>query len=738
MKLAQRARPCPACARREPVLARWCGDCGAPLPATSPPTVLREGDDATPDRGPPPARRSQRRALSIAVVLLLVAAGGALAGAPVTGDPDLLGRIDETTGRSSLLPPADDVRLLWRRPVWSRIDVSGAPVAVRDVGVAALVAGEVVDTSGGATAVRWPEEAAPSHAGTILLVDGDEVVLADVRSGVVQGRSALRGAVTWRPVGHALGWVGGAAVLADVAGVLGAVDVDGTVRWVGDPAWTWDGTGDGSDWLVVTDAGGAVDRVLVVDGSDGTVHRAVGPAGSLHAPVVAGDTLVWVDPFGGQDRGLGHPVQVHGVRLDGSGRAWAVTDLPLTSGVPGAIRLTAVSDGVAVHYGTTGQSTTAVWLDPVDGARQGLVAVAGTGQTEDGWPVSTVVDDGVVHVDPVRRRVRFVERSGVVRWSVPAGAGEGVVGDGGVVLLRTPRWRTATITAGALRGSLLQVRTRLLEAATGGLRWDRVTDDIGVQRFVATMGGHVGVSGATSTVPLREQSWLELDSGRRRSGPGLAQDLLGPDGGTAQDALLLGRVQVGPSVLPVFALPDGRMLGPVTDRSGPTLGQLLEPMAAGAPSATAELADDDLAVHVGAASLTATSRSGTPRWRAEVPVVLHDGLAVLTSSLVVVVGRDGSLWALDRATGARRWAVMDRAVTALSAGGDKLVVGTGDGRVLVMDATGAVVQEVRAGRTAVGDVATIGGRVLATVGADVVGFGRGVFFVEPGDRVEVP
>ncbi len=730
VKLAERARPCPACGRREPPDAPWCGDCGAPLARGPGPTVLRVGDAPDSVEDAPPRRPALRRStLAAGVAVLVVAVAGVLAEPTVVGDPDLLGRIDETTGRTSLLPPFDDLQPLWRRPV----ELGTAPVPVprlHDLGGTVLVGGR----STSPRPVRWPTDVVPSPDGRVLLVSGDEVVVADAVTGAVRQRRALVGADGWRPVGPTLGWVAGAAVLPGTGGALGAVAPDGTVRWVGDPAWTWDGTGDGTDWLVVTSTGGAVDRLLVVDGRDGTVHRDVGPAGVVHAPVVQGDTLAWVDPYGSRDLGLGQPVEVHGLRLDGTGRVWAVTDLPPTSGAPDAVALTAVEGAVVVHYWSAGQSTAAVWLDPVDGSRVGEVVVSGTGRTDDGWPVAAVTTDGIVHVSPVRQEVRFVDRGGRVRWSQPTRADEGVLADGGVVLRRTPHWQTSAVAA---QGSLLETRLRLLDALTGDLLADRVTDDVAARRFVGVLRGLVGVSDAAGPVPLAQQLWLEPGSGRRSAGTGLAAALLDEAGDAARDAVLLGRVQVGASVRPVFALPDGRLLGIDPSELGPTLAQLLAPVGAGGAPSTPTLVDGDLAVEVGAAAVTATT-GGRTAWRATTPVVLDTDLAVLTSSLVVVAGRDGSLRAWGRDDGVRRWVRDDDHVTALTAGGDELVVGTDDGRVRVLDEDGAVLQDVRAGRMPVDDVAVVDGQVLVATGAHVVGFGRGAFFVEPADRVEVP
>lgn len=726
MRLAQRVRPCPACGRREPADARWCGDCGAPLAATGEPVALHL-DDLEPDLEVElPVPRPARRWGAVGLVLALALGAGLVADPAVTGDPDLLGRLDDTTGRSSLLPPTDDLQLLWRRPVDQLPVTPAGPVRVQDLDGHVVLGEQVVDLGGNAGSVHLPTGAVPSADGTLVVADGDEVVTLDVRTGQVRSRRALRAADSWQPRGAAIGWVAGAAVLRDAAGVLGAVGTDGAVRWVGEASWTWTPAGDGTDWAVVTATADPVDRVLVVDGIDGSVHRDVGPAGVVHAPVVHGDTFAWVDPFSGLDRGLGHPVEVHGIRLDGSGRVWAVTDLPPTSGVPQAVRLTAGDAGIAVHHWTAGQATTAVWLDPVDGSRTGLVAVGGTGRTDEGWPVATVQDDVLAHVDPIRREIRVVDLGGVVRWSIPAGAGEGLVADGDVLVVRTPP-----------RGTSLQSRLRVFDLDTGVLLRDRVSDDVERQTFAVTLADHVGVTSAPWPAAVGEHDWLHLDTGRRRSGGAIATAVVGDEVLGSGEAAVLGRVAEGATVSPVLRLPSGALVGSGEDGAATVQTLLAGGLPAGDAGVAATRADEAGRVVVGAAAVTLLDEDGARRWRVTTPVALRAEQTVLLDEVVVVVGWDGLARAHDRTDGTLRW-TGPAGATAVTAGGDAVVLGTVLGDVVVLGTDGRELQRVRAGIGVVEDVAVVGGRVLVAVGDDVVALGRGAVFVEPGDRVEVP
>lgn len=681
-RLATRAPTCPACGRRDPADARWCGDCGA---------LLGRGDDAASLhldvdelRAEPVAPHRHRGAWAAVLVVALVVTG-VVADPGTRADTDLLGRADDLTGRSSTLPPVDGLQLRWRRVVDAADAAGGGPVELVELadGTAVVDRRVVARTADGAAAsgeVLLPADMGrPDATGRLLLVVDDEVVTADAATGRVLRRAPVGPTADgWRPVGAALGWVAGAAVLADADGVIGAVTARGEVRWTGEPGWRWDGAGDGTDWLVVVAAPAGVgpERVLVVDGRTGAVHRDVGPVGTVHAPVVHGDVLVFVDPFSGIDRGLGHPVEVRGMRLDGSGRLWAATDLPPTAGTPTAVGVTPVEDGVAVHYWTTGHATVAIWFDAPTGTRLGSATVGGSGRTAEGWPVATVVGDAIAHVDPVRDSIRVVDRRGLVRWSVPALPGEGVVADGGTLLARTPP-----------RGTSLQSRLRLLDADTGATRWSRTVDSTEEQRLSAVHDGHVGLSSGGGPVPPRDQSWFALDSGRRRSGH-----------------TLLATVPVTPPVEVVPGL----------------------------------LADDQVRVTVTAGGLVARDEDGAVRWSRRSAVLLRRDLAVLLEDAVVAVGVDGRVRSWARADGRPRWTGPPDGVTAVTAGGDVVVVGTRDGEVLVLGAAGAVRQRLRAGWSPVEDVAVVAGHVIATVGQDVVAFGRGAAVVEPPDRVRVP
>lgn len=723
MAATRRVTTCPACSVRGPAGARWCGHCGAPA-ALAPVGHLVVDDEAGPgqqhpgDGAGPAGPRWRWVAVAVA---LAVGASWLLPGRAAT--TTLVGRLDVATGSSSTVPPVTDLQLLWRRVVDPVQTTGGTAPLARPLGEAVLLDGAVVGAHR-TTDVGVPD-LWPGPDGRLVVADGEEVVVADA-DGLVRTRSRLVGA--WRPVGGALGWVAGAAVLADHEGRLGAVGDDGTVRWVGEAEWTWDGGGHGSDWLVVGEPSG---RWVVVDGRTGDEVGDGGPVDRVHAPVVHDATLVWVDTADDPVPGVGHPVVVRGRALDGSGRRWVADGLQPTSGVPTSISLTPVADGVAVAYWSAGVGTTAVWLRADDGDEIARTTVGGSGATPDGWPVAAVVGDAIAHIDPVREELRVVSRSSQVRWAVPAGAGEGLVTAGDTVVVHTP---ATTFTS--------QTRVRGLDAASGEVRWLRITDSTVDQHVVGVLRGHVGVAAATGgPVPLRDQAWFDPDSGRRRSALRLASAALGSRFEADSDLTLLGGVAHARRVAPLFLLPDGagggQLLGPA---DGVVLPGRLDPApAAGTTMDDVTVADDDLAVRVGAAAVTArTATGGELVWRHDSRVVLRPDRSVLLPDAVVVAGVDGRLVALDRTDGGVRWTGPDLAVTAVTGAGDRVVAGTARGQVVVLGPDGDVEQVRDVGTGRVEDIAVVDRRVLATVGRDLVALGRGEAVVEPVDRVEVP
>lgn len=720
MATTRRGPACPACAVRGPGDARWCGHCGATVQELPGGTVLVRADadgSAADDGGDVPVSRWLGVAVLVAVGALWIAPREATT-------TTLVGRLDVATGQSSTSPPATDLQLLWRRVVDAVAPPDGVVPRVRPATAGVVLDGEVV--AGAATVDLGLPDLWPGPDGALVVADGHELAVAD-QHGAVRTAHALTG--SWRPVGGALGWVAGAAVLADADGRLGAVDPDGTVRWIGEPTWTWDGSGHGSDWLVVQQPAGRTARWVVVDGVSGEVLDDGGPVDRVHDPVVHGSTLVWVDVVDDPVVGLGHPVVVRGRSLDGSRRPWVVDDLQPTSGVPTAISLTVVDDAVAVSYWAVGLATTAVWLRAEDGEELARTTVGGSGRTPEGWPVAAVVGDAIAHVDPVREELRVVSRDSHVRWAVPARPDEGLATVGDAVVVHTP---STTFSS--------QRRVRVLDAAAGAVRWERVTDSTVDQVVVGQLRGHVGVAPtAPWPVPLREQAWFDPDNGRRRSALRLAASELGAPVEDGSDLTLLGGVARAGRVEPVFLLPDGtgagQLLGPGSggDWSG------APPAGTEVGAATTTVADRDLAVRVAVASVVARSvGAAAPLWQHDSAVLLRPDRSVLLPDAVVITTVDGRVTALDRSDGSVSWSRPDLAVTAVTGAGDRVVVGTRDGEVVVLGPDGRVEQRLDVGAAAVEDVAVIDRRVLVTVGRDLVALGRGAAVVEPADRVEVP
>lgn len=115
---------------------------------------------------------------------------------------------------------------------------------------------------------------------------------------------------------------------------------------------------------------------------------------------------------------------------------------------------------------------------------------------------------------------------------------------------------------------------------------------------------------------------------------------------------------------------------------------------------------------------------GTTTWRYEADAELGDQ-AVLAPSHVALATTDGEVLALDRSDGAVRWRTpLGHPVTAMTGAGDDLVIGTADGLVVHLDASGREVQRIAVGTGPVAGVAALGDTVVAIVDGEVVGLRR--------------
>jgi outer membrane protein assembly factor BamB len=179
---------------------------------------------------------------------------------------------------------------------------------------------------------------------------------------------------------------------------------------------------------------------------------------------------------------------------------------------------------------------------------------------------------------------------------------------------------------------------------------------------------------------------------------------------------------------------DARTLAVRRDVDGP-VGAVARAVAMSAVRSGDVLVGADRA---GTNLVAVSAQDAAPRWR----VPLGSGLVtgpVVVGPLVAHVGGDGVVRTHEAATGRPAWTLdTGTATTALSAAGDTLVLGTQDGRVVVVGEDGVVREELVIGRVPVQAVAVVGREVVAVVGGEVVGLGRDDGTVPAQDTVELP
>lgn len=292
---------CPQCAAPvDAAAARFCGRCGAYLPARS-----LDEEPAAPE-SPSRARRI-RVALGAAVALAVVVAAVSRAGlSQQAGPSELAGPSDEVDAdREAVQVPVGSLELV--RPtgaptagagrafaargsvVWEReLPPAATDASVEPAGAAhVLVGGRVVPTAqdaGARVLLGLPaplRDAAFDADGRWAVGEAGRLVVGSVGEGTT---AALE--VDWQPDGVAFGWVDGDVLLRDRTGRLVRAVPDGTRRWtttavvqpVGPVAGDWQAAvvDDGRTVAVDLTDGSLVDlpgRVLTIDEDIAVVAR---------------------------------------------------------------------------------------------------------------------------------------------------------------------------------------------------------------------------------------------------------------------------------------------------------------------------------------------------------------------------------------------------------------------------------------------------------------------------------
>lgn len=757
-----------------------------------PPDASPTGPSAVPDRtdtGPGRAR------VALVALLAVVVGTGLLLGGSDPGLESLAGRLDAPAGAlASGPPPAGELRLAWEVDAVRPGPVGGVDVG-REVGpgLALLDDGGVVDLATGRMVAGLPSGVGVG-AGRAALLGAEEVVLLDALDGSVLERVALPDDLRGMRDALATHVLDGAVALSLPARGAGpgrdvvVLGTDGRVR-----AEVADGevVDVVADRLVLVARGASGLRGQrawrLLDTLDGSVlldldAAPLGPPVLLGGRVVVatGDGVVAVEPGSGDVEELDLPRSsvLLGAAADGLaiavgasvGPLWAVAvtndrggiravvaDLTAASG--DEVRRRAVATGgVVVVADERGVRATDVRTGvdrslAVDGSVElrevaGYVVVAGRDgdvPVVEGLAAPAVLDpaDGTI---PWRRPVEpavlvprlLLDGELVLTHPGALGPDDGI----GPVVRLDPRTgavlsRRDDLAAQQLGPEPVVRGTARVGGRVVAIAQGRAADgdtlvrvgDAPVRRIDATRDAPAALSGVVDGQLVLQR--LRHDEGRAAPVgldlvPLAGGDVLRPDAGAAGRVVALGQGTVllgdDAGVLTAVDVAGGGVRWRVDDAPG-----VVGPVAAGrvvrVDAATVHLhdvADGALVASVeGDAVVTAR---------------------VVAGGLLVGLTADGRLVAHRLADGSSAWQVDLGAPGAslLASVGDHLLVGTRDGRVVEVDATGRVVRDLLAGVGAVRGVALVEDTLAVLVDGVLRGFRTDGSGLAESDLVEVP
>ena len=404
--------------------------------------------------------------------------------------------------------------------------------------------------------------------------------------------------------------------------------------------------------------------------------------------------------------------------VGGTARAWAGGD-PVLVGEDG--HMVRLGPGGVVVWWTERPVTAVVatgerWLLGEDARGQGVAIDVRDGALTalGGRPLAVVDDLAVVRRDDVVVGLDLPEGTRRWEWSGGNGVWRVVAGspvlEGPTSVVRIdPETGSATdevlVPAGvAVGGGAVARRGDRLEAIRwdGSEAWTLPLDDRPQHRLAAVDAGRVALRSRTSTAT----TVAVLD---------------------AADGRVLGEMTVPPAPLPAAGAAEGVAGFVLPRRAVP----LVLDVATGAvvdrptPPLRRDRIDTDDGSQViadGLVSVRAAGALGVWRTVFDAPVA---AAPVLRTTGVDVATTDGTVQRLDPASGAARWLTrLDALPTALAGAGAEVLVGTADGRVVVVDDGGRVTRTIDVGAPVAALAATEEGLVVVTADGVIRGYVR--------------